>query len=246
MRILLLLLILLPSIVFGQTREEEVKERINYFRSNPIFITQFTLNQKSIKGLSAEEIEIAKREIANINKNIRAAFTTFWDINDTIIFVPDIELKAKKKEFKGGIFFELFKISEYTNAKGKIIPVTAFALSRPNKADYFKNVVSRKGIDTSFVNIATEVRQLKLNVTTGEVINKRDLGIKIILINKDDQINDFGESYVNLIRSKYEGNFIEVDNNFIEEIIINRDPKYIYLMNGSTFNAEDGTLIPLY
>jgi bisphosphoglycerate-dependent phosphoglycerate mutase len=246
MKRLFLLLGLIPTITFGQTRDKEVSERIDYLKSNPIIVTQLTLDEKAIKKLNDKEIQEAKSEIEKINKNIRTAFATFWDINDTIIFVADKELKAKMKEFRGGIFFELIKLGEYTNGKGQVIPVTAFRLSRPNKADYFKNVVPRPGIDSSLVNIVTELRQLKLNVTTGDVMNKKDLGRKIILINKDDQRNKFGENYVEVIRSKYKGSIIDVDNKFVLDALMRKDPKYIYLKNGSTFNMEDGTMIPLY
>jgi hypothetical protein len=172
MKRLFLLLGLIPTIIFGQPRDKEVGERIDYFKSNPIIVTQLTLDEKAIKKLNDNEVQEAKNETEKINTNIRTAFTTFWDINDTIIFVADKELKSKMKEFKGGIFFELIKLGQYTNDKGQVIPVTAFRLTRPNKADYFKNVVPRPGIDSSLVNIVTELRQLKLNVTTGDVMNK--------------------------------------------------------------------------
>jgi len=124
--------------------------------------------------------------------------------------------------------------------------VTGVGLSRPNKDDYFDNVITPPGIDSSLVNIVTEIRQLKLNIITGDIRNKKDLGIKVILINKDDRINKLGESYLDIIRSKYKGSFMEVDNKFILDVLMRRDPKYIYIKNGSTYNAEDGTLIPLY
>jgi bisphosphoglycerate-dependent phosphoglycerate mutase len=246
MRKLLLFYLLIPTIILGQTRDKKVNERINYFKSNPIFVTQLTLDEKVIKKLSDREIEEAKLETEKINKNIRTAFTTFWDINDTMIFVLDKELKTKKKEFKGSIFFEIIKLGEYTNDRGQVIPVTAFWLSRPNKTDYFKNVVPRPGgVDSSLVNIVTELRQLKLNVMTGDIWNKKDLGIKIILINKDDQRNKLGENYIGLIRSKYKDSIMEVDNKFVLEALMRKDSKYIYIKNGATFNVEDGTMIPL-
>jgi hypothetical protein len=76
-------------------------------------------------------------------------------------------------------------------------------------------------------------------------MNKKDLGRKIILINKDDQRNKLGENYAELIRSKYKGSVIEVDNKFVLGALMRKDPNYIYLKNGATFNAEDGTMIPL-
>ena len=245
MKTVFLFLGIIPTIIFGQTKgDQEIKERIDYFKSNPIVVTQLTLDKKALKILNGKEVQEARIMIEKMNRNIRTAFTTFWDI--TIIFVADNEIEAKRKEERGAIFFELVKLGQYVNDKGKVVPVTAFSLSRPNKPNYFKNVVPRPGIDSSLVNLVTELRQLKLNVTTGDGMNKRDLGRKIILINKDDERNKLGESYVEVIRSKYSESIIEVDYKFVLEALIRKDPEFIYLKNGSTFNVEDGTMIALY
>jgi hypothetical protein len=244
MKRLLLQFVLIPTIILGQTREKEVQERVVYFKSHAIFVTQLTLDQKALRRSSEEEIEQAKSKIEKFNKNIRTAFDIFWSVNDTVIFVFDNELKSKKKQFKSDIFFELVKIGEQTNDKGQVLPVTAFRLSRPDKADYLKNVLPRLGIDTSLVNIVTELRQLKLNVTTGDIMMKKDFGRKVILINKDDQMSKLGENYVDLIRSKNKTRIMDVDNKFVLEALMRKDPRYIYIKNGSAFNVEDGTLIP--
>ena len=246
MKRLLLLFLVVSTTTQGQVREKEVNERVDYFRSQPIFVTQFTLDEKKLKKRTAREIEEMRLETEKINKNIRTAFTTFWDINDTVYFVLDRELKAKKKEYKGAIFFEVIKLAEYTDDKGRVVLITALSLSRPNKVNYLGNVLPRPGTDSSLVNTITELRQLKLNVTTGDVINKRDLGLKVILINKDDQKTKLGENYVASIRSKYKDNIMEVDNKFVLDALMRKDSNYVYLKNGSTFNMEDGTMTPLY
>jgi hypothetical protein len=246
MKRLLLSFLLIPILILAQSKAKELSERIDYFKSQPIFVTQFTLGEKSFKKLSDKEIEVVKRETEKMNKNIRTAFTTFWELNDTLIFVADTELKTRKKEFKGAIFFELVKLGESTNEKGKIVPITAFRLSRPDKADYFNNVVPRLALDSSLVNMVTEVRQLKLNVTAGDIMSKKGLGQKIILINKEDKKNKLGESYLNLIHSKFKNSFKEVDNKFVLDAIMSKDPKYVYVKNGSTFNADDGSMSPVY
>jgi len=89
MKRLLLLFLLIPTLVLGQRKEKELKERIDYFKSHPIFVTQLTLDQKAIMKLTEKEIEAANLKIEKTNKNIRIAFTKFWDINDTVIFVLD-------------------------------------------------------------------------------------------------------------------------------------------------------------
>jgi hypothetical protein len=76
------------------------------------------LDEKALKKISDKEINEARSETERINKNIRTAFTTFWDINDTVVFVLDKDLRTKMKEVKGGIFFELLKLGEHTNDKG--------------------------------------------------------------------------------------------------------------------------------
>jgi len=245
MKTLLLLFGLIPTIILGQTRSKEVEERIKYFKSNPVFVTQLTLDEKKIKKLDDKHIKEVKRETEILNKNIRTAFTTFWDINDTIIFVADKEIQDKMKQFKGAIFFELVNVGEYKNDEGRVVPVIAFRLYRPNNDDYFRNIVPRPGIDSSLVNIITELRQLRLNVITGDVMNKKDLGPKTILINKDDQKGKLGENYTNGIRAKYKENIMEVENAFVLEALMRKDPKYIYIKNASAFNMEDGAMIPL-
>ena len=76
-------------------------------------------------------------------------------------------------------------------------------------------------------------------------MNKKDLGPKTILINKDDKKGRLGENYTNGIRAKYKENIMEVDSEFVLDALMRRDPKYIYIKNASAFYCEDGTLIPL-
>lgn len=245
-KLLVILISIIPTIIIGQTLNPEVYERTNYFKTQPIFVVQFSLDKRTIKKLSITEKENAFMEIDRINKNLRVAFKKFWNINDTIVFVLDSDLKTVKKENKGAIFFELIQIGETTNDKGKVLPVTAYHLIRSKKPNYLRNVAFIPGPDSSLVNTITNVRQLKMQVTTGEMMNKKYLGPKTILININDGINSFGESYVELIRSKYTGSYIEVNSKFVLDAILRKDPKYIYVKNGSTYNAEDGSMIPLY
>jgi hypothetical protein len=229
-----------------QLSEKKIKKRVEYFKSNPIFVTQLTIDPEVIESLDPEEIEELRHETHLINKNIRTAFMNFWDINKEILFITDTELKAKEKKFKGAIFFDLFNIGNYIDDDGQADPIPAFALIRPNSRDYLNDVVPRHGmLDTSLVDVVTELRLLKLNVITGNVWNTRDLGSKTILIDKDEPRSIYGADFVESIQTKYKDSIVEADYKFLLDVIMRRDPKYIYIRDISIINAEDGAMIPV-
>jgi hypothetical protein len=241
-----LILFVIPSIIHGQTRQKFVVDRTNYCKSHPIFISQISLDENFAKKyLSEQTIEEVQSQINIINKNIRTAIGTFWDINKNYTFILDKEVKSKKKEFKDALFLDLFNCTVFTNEKNQVSLQFSFSLSCPKKSSYFNSLTPHFNIDSSLVLIITEIRQLKLNVTAGTIWNQKDLDAKQILINKDNSLTPSGEKYLEFIRLKYSEAIKEVDNKFLIDALLRKDPKYLYIQNWSTFNVEDGTMIPL-
>lgn len=243
MKTLLLLISVIPTLGYSQFKEEEAKDRINYLKSQPIFVTQLELNEKVIKKMTQEEIAISRQELEQRNKNIKVAFESFWDVSDTILFITETELKANKKQFKGAAFFNIYYTNYYSDDHGKLFSHSYIGLTIPKKK--VRDVPSHIIYDSSLVTIISELRILKLLATIGDEWNTRDLGNKLILIDKNELRNDLGERFVNLVRSRYKGSIMEVDQKFILNVLMRRDPKYIYLRREWALNAEDGTMILL-
>ena len=235
--------IIITYSVFGQN--EESIQRLEYFESNPIYVTQLELDEKARKRMDSDELKEAILYQETLNKNIKLCFDTFWNLNDTIIYTKQSNFKKLRKENKKALFFEFKQISEYFDDDGNKIPVTVFDFDRSNKKAFLENVLPIFGGDTSLLNLATGIRKLKTNISTGDYWNQKDLGSKIILIDEEAPVHKPSLDYWTKVQELFPGNLKKTSYQEILKAVFNRDPSIIYVNGGSTFNAEDGTMIHL-
>ncbi len=235
------LLLALPLLCQGQ--EKEIRKRVEYLRAHPIFVVQNELREKD-ERFSPANLAAANASLANLNRNMRNGFDKFWNLSDTIIYLEFSNFQKKKKEQPSALFFEIVSFGEVESNDGQV-PVLAFKLTRFNNKYFLNNVAPILLRDSSMVGFATGLRMMMCNITLGTMFNNRDLGNKMVLMDKGEKRNSFAQSYVDLIIKKYKDAIVEVDYPTLLKAILDKDPRFIYLYGGSAFNAEDGTLINL-
>ncbi len=235
-KVLILILVYSISLGYSFCQSKKYSKRINYLKSNPLYVTLFTLNQDSLDVMNSEDKAALSKLNERANKNLKLVFDTFWDLNDTIIYADFHQIKNLKKVHKTAVFIE--PLSYGPN-------ITLVKLNSPKKKSMFFDVIPQfLSGDSSTVEIATQIRSLKLQVTEGTFLNNKNLGSKIILTCESlAHGNQAQLDYINSIKSQFPNSFIEVGENVIINTILKKDPLYLYVYSLSTYNVEDGSMI---
>lgn len=227
-RTAVILFVLLSNQISSQ--ENTTSDRLEYFKNHWLFIVMVEFEHKKLNQLELDSIFLIETAI---NRNLQKCLDTFWDLNDTTIFIQYHELKEYKKKYPAEIFLNFKTDWGY-----------GYHLKIPRQKKMLNNVSPRLMGDTSLLDITQEIRQLRYNVIHGSVNYSGENTYKEILILEEPAFNDYHEKFIEEIKTKHPGSYTIVSMEFLIDAIFRKDPQYIYVNRLSLINIEDGSLIP--
>jgi len=221
------ILILIVSLLFGQNID--LNKRLDYLKKHHLFVVKVEWNDNSISYKKCKKIETA------FNNNIKHCLDTFWDVNDSILYIKKTEIAKYKKRFPNDLFLD-YKLNNFY----------AFVINIPNSNVSFDDISPRPiDSDTTLLEITLQLRQLLCNVKHGEVLYRGASTDKKILILDEPALNNRHQEFIERYKKKYPNNFQIVTRQFIDAAVYSRDPRYVYIYRMSIINCADGSMIQI-
>jgi len=178
----------------------------------------------------------------SLHKNFRVALNSFWDLSDSVIYTNwDYSVSKKKyyarlrKKNKNEVFLE----TGNDNNGNMVWRLGIY----PDEILFHQLPPRVLNNDTTLLTIIEEMRFLRLDILYNSIVNKQDLGPKIILLDLGNATNSKHDLFKEEIKQKYPDIYREVEQHTIIYYLLHKNPGFLYVHKSMIINMEDGSQV---